>query len=157
VLRTYRIFEKKHAATAFTGEGARLYGGRWNSPGIAMIYTASSLSLAILEMLVNAAGVRLPPGVVYATVDVPDDLAPQRLERKRLPSAWDATPAPLELAAIGDAWIVAGSSVALLVPSAVAKIENNVLLNPAHRDFRRLRFGKPQLLDVDRRLRRSSS
>lgn len=140
----YRILEAKHAAAAFTGEGARLYGGRWNSPGVAVVYAASSLSLAILEMLVNASGTRLPSDTVYATIEIPDELVPEPLALELLPRNWDRTPAPRELASIGNDWAKSLRSVALRVPSAVAKIEHNVLLNPQHGDYRRLTFGTLQ-------------
>ena len=64
--RAWRIVKAKHAATAFDGEGARLFGGRWNSPGTRMIYTSATLSLAALESLVH-----LSPPVLFKYVAIP--------------------------------------------------------------------------------------
>lgn len=151
-MRVYRILEAKHAPTAFTGEGARLYSGRWNSPGIPMVYAASSLSLAILEMLVNTSTLRLPRDMVYATIDIPEDAAPLPIDLARLPAKWHQTPAPRELALAGDEWVRSLQSVALIVPSAIARIEDNVLLNPEHSHYRRLTFGAVLPVAIDPRL-----
>lgn len=150
--RVFRAFERKHVATAFTGEGARLFGGRWNSPGVGVVYASSSLALALLEIMANARR-RIPPGFVFCTIDIPDDARVKTLDASTLPPLWYEAPAPPELQEIGDAWVRAGTSVALLVPSAIARIEENVLLNPEHEDFARLIIGAPQGIPVDERLR----
>lgn len=152
-MRAYRTFERKHEATAFTGEGARLYGGRWNSVGVPIVYVASSFALALLEIMANARPGRVPPGMVYSVVDIPDYLV-EILDVSRLPATWYEAPAPLECQAAGDEWVRGGSSVALLVPSAIARIENNVLLNPSHRDFAQVSIGATLNMPIDDRLRR---
>jgi RES domain-containing protein len=121
-----------------------------------MVYAASSLSLAILESLVNSTGSKLPPGMMYATADVPDDLARERIAIAALPADWDVAPAPPILQSLGDAWIAARRTVALMVPSAVAKIEENALLNPQHPAYAKIAFGAPQMLSIDERLRSST-
>lgn len=138
---------------AFTGEGARRYGGRWNSPGVPAIYTASSLALGLLEVMANARRVGVPPGYAYCEVDIPDDIHTEHIDIAVLPVAWHVFPAPPELQSIGDAWLRAGEAVALFVPSAIVRIEPNVILNPAHADFARLRTGPACDLPVDDRLR----
>lgn len=152
----FRAFQRKHAATAFTGEGARLFGGRWNSPGKSVVYASSSLALALLEIMANARR-RIPPGLVFCTVDIPDGVTVDTLDVSRLPPRWYESPAPPALQAAGDAWIDGAISVALVVPSAIARIEENVLLNPAHRDFARLLVGEAQDVPVDDRLREARS
>jgi RES domain-containing protein len=151
-LRVYRAFERKHEATAFSGEGARLYGGRWNSVGTAVIYSASTFSLALLEIMVNASSARIPPTMAFAPIDIPGDVAIERLDVATLPGDWADTPAPGECQLAGDAWVRAAETVALVVPSAVARIETNVLLNPAHRDFARLVIGGVAPMAIDGRL-----
>lgn len=114
-----------------------------------MVYTASSLPLAILEMLVNSTD--LPSDVVFMTVDLPN---PPHVGTALLPPNWNATPAPIALRSIGDNWIASGSSVALAVPSALTPIDDNVLLNPAHADFGSLVIGAPTIITLDPRLGR---
>jgi RES domain-containing protein len=152
-LRVYRAFERKHAATAFSGEGARLYGGRWSSPGTAVVYTSTTFSLALLEIMVNTSNAGIPADMVYAPIDIPDDVGREVLDVAALPQKWFVFPAPPTCRSAGDSWIESGRTVALVVPSAVARIEANVLLNPAHRDFARLTIGGIENIAIDRRLK----
>jgi RES domain-containing protein len=153
-LRVYRVFRRKHAATAFSGEGARRYGGRWNSVGRAVVYTSTTFSLALLELMVNTSSARIPPDMVYVPVDIPDDVLPEVLQIGQLPKNWFDFPAPPECHAAGDSWLQRGATVALVVPSAVARIERNVLLNPAHPDFAHLIVGNVEAVAIDNRLKR---
>jgi RES domain-containing protein len=150
------VYRSAFADSAFNGDGARLAGGRWNSKGHAVIYTAQSLSLALLEIIVAANRAELASDFVYATVDIPDAVRTEELERRALPRNWFEFPAPAALQRIGDDWLAAGRTVAFGVPSAVTRIEENVLLNPAHTDFKRLRISPAQPIPIDRRLRRTS-
>jgi RES domain-containing protein len=135
--RAWRIIKSRLAADAFSGEGARLYGGRWNSPGIAMVYTAGSVSLATLELLVHLDNTSVLPSFSICPVDFDDSLV-ELLDPATLPPDWNQSPPPTSLRTIGDDWISRGSSVALRVPSAVIENENNYLINPAHTDFKKL-------------------
>lgn len=123
-MRVYRLARAPFAA--LDGEGARLYGGRWNTPGRALIYAAASPSLAVLEILVH---LDLPPELVpddyrLLTIEVPDDLPLKRLET--IPAD------PAACRAAGDAFLQDGSRAALAVPSVVVPQEHNLLINPAH-------------------------
>lgn len=151
-MRAYRIFESKHSETAFTGEGARRYGGRWNSPGIPVVYVATSFALALLEVMANARAGRVPPDMVYCAIDIPEDLRLETLDLAALPVTWHTYPAPPELQAAGDEWFSRSETVGLVVPSAIARIETNVILNPAHPDFARITIGEPKAIPVDSRL-----
>lgn len=141
----YRIVKKKHQATCFSGEGTRLYGGRWNSRGKRCTYLAASESLAVLEVMVHLADYRLLRHYVLFEVllhaadirYVPDDL---------LPRGWSNDPAPPQTAALGDGWLDSGDSVALSVPSAVIPRERNYLLNVEHTDYPRV-IAPARLLD----------
>lgn len=121
------------AGSAFDGEGARRYGGRWNSPGTAVVYLAESLSLAQLEILVHLEADDVLRGHWrYFRVDVLEH-AILRLEGwLQLPKDFAAWPVPASTRSIGDRWIAEGASVALSVPSVVTRGERNLLLNPAH-------------------------
>jgi RES domain-containing protein len=143
----------KYAATAWDGEGAREYGGRWNSPGTRVAYASASVSLAMLEVLVHLNRSELFASYSLVSARIPDRLV-EIFSREMLPSNWKESPAPAEAIAIGDAWVSAGRSVALAVPSVIVDTELNYLVNPAHRDFSRITLGIPRKYPFDTRLRR---
>ena len=150
-ITAWRIVKARHAANAFDGEGARLEGGRWNSPGTPLVYTSQSAALAALELLVHL-GRR---SILGAYVLIPctfDNTLVEPLDSKRLPSNWRSYPAPPELQLIGDEWAKAAPVAVLQVPSAVIETESNYLLNPQHPDFKTVRVGDPQPFDFDERL-----
>lgn len=149
----WRITKQKHAKTAFDGGGARKYGGRWNSPGTAIVYAAESQSLAVLEVLVHLD----TPGLLQQYVLIPvemDETWVREVAASDLPREWRKHPAPLSLARIGDEWVQLQTSVALKVPSALLPAESNFLLNPAHPDFVKLVIGEPVTFEFDTRLAR---
>ncbi len=152
----WRIVSERHATAAFDGEGARRYGGRWNPRGTAVVYTAESLSLSALELLVHSDADLLPSNFVAFEVTIPDTLPIERIELTALPDRWREIPAPLELAALGAAWLSAQKTAVLAVPSAVVPQEGNVLLNPAHPDFAQLSISPPQPFSFDPRLWKES-
>jgi RES domain-containing protein len=143
----------KASRPSFEGEGARLYGGRWNHPGVSLVYSAGSLSLAVLEFFVHLDPAD-PPRLVALGAEVPDELRIERLEEAVLPAGWRRTPAPARLADLGSAWARGGTSPVLAVPSAIVPQERNYLLNPAHADFGRITVGQPQPFALDPRMRR---
>jgi RES domain-containing protein len=151
-MRVWRLCKAEHAATAFSGEGAILYAGRWHHAGTPVIYTAESRSLAVLEQLVHLSRNRLPPHFVCFGVDVPDELEPAVVPLAELPAGWRRHPAPGELRDLGTRWAASGASVCLAVPSAVVPAERNFLLNPRHPDFARLAIGAAEPFDLDERL-----
>lgn len=151
-LTAWRIVKARQAARAFDGEGARRFGGRWNSKGTPMVYTAGSQALAVLELLVHLQDSDLLKH--YRLIPVTfDDVMVRIQDSRALPGNWKRRPTPASVRAIGDAWAAAGDSVVLQVPSAVVPVENNYLLNPLHRDFSKLLIGSPQPYRFDPRLR----
>ena len=151
IITAWRIVKAKHAAKAFDGEGARVEGGRWNSPGAPLVYTSQSAALAALELLVHLGRGSLLPAYVLIPCTF-DEAIVSRLDRKRLPKNWRSYPAPTELQFIGDEWGKGDASVVLEVPSAVIDSESNYLLNPNHRGFRAVRVMRPQPFEFDLRL-----
>jgi RES domain-containing protein len=151
-MRVWRICKAAHAATAFTGEGAILYPGRWHHPETPAVYCSESRALASLEQLVHLHRNRLPPHFVCFEVEVPDDLAISEVRIGDLPAEWHHQPAPPELRDIGTRWAELGETVVLEVPSAVVPGEHNFLLNPRHPDFRRLTISDPEPFEFDERL-----
>lgn len=153
-MRTWRVVKQRFIKSAFSGEGARLAGGRWNPKGLPVVYTASSLALAALETLVHADEDLLPTDLVYFAVDLPDALSIELVTLDDLPSDWRGYPPPESLQEIGATWFAKQTSAVLAVPSAVIPEENNILLNPLHPDFAKLRWGSPHPFQWDPRLRR---
>lgn len=150
MITAWRITKAKHATTAFDGEGAKVEGGRWNSPGLPVVYVAANAALAALEILVHVDSSILP-----AYVRIPCTFSEAfviNLDRDRLPPNWQSSPAPPELQQIGDEWLKSGSSAILEVPSAIIEIESNYLLNPAHPDFARIEIGAASLFEFNLRL-----
>jgi RES domain-containing protein len=149
VIRAWRIVKARHVATAFDGEGARLLGGRWNSPGTRMIYASASPALAALEMLVHLNRALTLPAYVLIECQFDDALLTE-VDALQLPPDWRSYPAPPQLQSIGDRWAKSGSSAVLRVPSAIVDKESNYLLNPAHADFARIKIhpAEPFVLDL---------
>lgn len=153
MLSVWRIISEKFKKSAFSGEGARLFGGRWNSPGIPLIYTAESKSLAILEVLVHLESPDLLQKFVLFEVKVDNPFVTE-INSASLPPNWREDPPPHAAQSIGDNWAINARSAALRVPSAIVPEEFNYLLNPRHPDFMKLQIGKPQSFLLDPRLPR---
>jgi RES domain-containing protein len=151
-MRVWRICKAEHAATAFSGDGAQAYAGRWHHRGTTVVYASESRALAALEQLVHLHRNRLPPHFVCFAVDLPTDLAISELRTQDLPAGWRRHLGPPELRDIGTRWAASGETVCLRVPSAVVLGENNFLLNPRHADFGRLAIGRPEPFEFDQRL-----
>ena len=131
----YRLTKTRYLPTAWTGSGAKEAGGRWNSPGTAMVYASGTASLAMLETLVHLRASQLLDYFTLLQINVPDKLI-MSADMTLVPDNWHAEEAPWELAAYGDAWIESEASVALRVPSVLSPVEFNYLLNPGHSAFR---------------------
>lgn len=146
-MRFYRIADSRHAPES--GEGARLHGGRWNSPGRAVIYACETQTGAMLEKLVHTNG-RMPKHQVCVVFEAPDTLKTVSIDPKDIPG-WAAADM-VESRKAGDAWLEKAPTSALLVPSVVFDFERNVLLNPEHPDFRRIRVAGTEPVRWDERL-----
>ncbi|MCO5112372.1 MAG: RES family NAD+ phosphorylase [Burkholderiaceae bacterium] len=149
----WRITTARFAATAFSGEGARLYGGRWNPKGWEVVYTAQSQSLALLELMVQDDPLRAH--YVLVPAQLPAGLPEIRIETAQLPDGWRTLGGRGALQAMGQAWLQEGKAAVLNVPSAVLPAERNILLNPRHPDFARIAMGTPESLQTDTRLLRN--
>lgn len=149
--RVWRLCKKRYLGTAFQGEGARIYGGRWNSPGHPTVYTSETAALATLEILVHLEDTELLQHYTLVPASLDEDLI-ATLDPEHLPENWRRYPAPESAQAIGDEWITDASSVGLRVPSVVVP-GHNVLLNPQHPDFERIEIEDPVDRDFDPRLR----
>lgn len=147
----WRIVKRKFARSAFSGEGARRFGGRWNSPGIPVVYTAQSQALAALEILVNVESAELLKHYVVTEVVINSSLI-AKIEISTLPRNWRSDPPPAKVRQVGNRWIARGDSAVLQVPSSVIPTESNFLINPRHSDFHKIQIGKPTAFKFDVRL-----
>lgn len=153
-MKVWRISRRRHAATAFSGEGARLVAARWNPVGVPMVYTSSSLSLAVVEVFVHLDPAESPEFVSIAA-DVPVD--EEKLEDEKrailaaLPEDWRQVNHPLPQQ-MGANWIASGRSLVMPVPSAVVDGEWNVLINPAHPHAVRISLSQPKPFHFDPRM-----
>jgi RES domain-containing protein len=149
-MRLYRLSSKRYPAN--DGNGASLYGGRWNHKGTALIYSAEIRALCALEILASAD--EFADDYVITPIEVPASVAIEVISVAQLPRGWNA-PEPTDLTRdIGTRWAQAVRTAVLCVPSAVIPRELNYLLNPAHSDFSQIRFSDhPEAFFFDERLR----
>ena len=148
----WRICRAKYADSPYSGYGAEKTGGRWNFKGVSVVYASENLSLAALELFVHVSPSRIPADLMSFRGWLPDSIEVERIEASELPKDWRSYPAPPALAAIGTDWIRACSSLILAVPSAINPVENNLLINPAHPDRKRLRIDAGQPFQFDPRM-----
>ena len=154
MLTVWRVVTERYADTAFSGEGARLYGGRWNPKGVAMVYTAQTQSLALLEMLVQDSPLRAHYVMIPARF--PERIV-ERMDPASLPVDWREISARGELQQVGARWSQTRASAVLAVPSAVVPAETNYLLNPNHTDFAHVQIGAREEWLTDTRLLRRAA
>ena len=151
-MNLWRIIDRGLVRDAFSGQGACNYGGRWNSPGTRVVYCSEHPALAALEKLVHLQDMeQLRQSYALICVSCPQELA--ETLSQRLPGSWSGESARARLRRIGDQWISARRSLALIVPSVVLPRSSNVLVNPLHPAFGELQIGHPASFDFDPRLR----
>jgi RES domain-containing protein len=146
-VRLYRIADSRFSPE--DGEGARLYGARWNSPGRAVIYACITYAGAMLEKLVHT-GRQIPKHQVCVTFEFPDDLRVSTLDEEIQPG-WRNDDLRASRHA-GDSWLKLAQTAILLVPSFVFDVERNALINPAHPDAKRIRVLSIEPIRWDERL-----
>ncbi|MEO6035953.1 MAG: RES domain-containing protein [Verrucomicrobiota bacterium] len=146
----WRIVPENRARDAFVGEGARLFGGRWNSPGVAIVYGSQHKSLAALELLVHFNPIT-PNRFKVFQFQIPDSLI-ESVSMRNLPVDWRQEPPPPAVQQFGNAWAKGLRSAVLAIPSIIVPEEMNYLLNPAHSDFKKITLGKPEAFFFDTRL-----
>lgn len=150
MLEVFRIVTQRRVRDAFSGEGARLYGGRWNPKGLRVVYTASSRALAMLEMLAQDQPLRARYVIIPAKIPAP--VFVERVSVAKLPANWMAAGQNDVLRALGANWVRRARAAVLCVPSAIVPNEYNYLLNPSHAEFARIKVGNAEDLKTDSRL-----
>jgi RES domain-containing protein len=151
-MQVYRLVKARHAAAALDGEGARRVGGRWNAPGNPVAYCASSLSLAVLELLVHVDPGDAPEDLVAVRIEIPEEVSARRLLLAELPDDWRRGTGKASLRALGTDWIQKGVEGVLIVPSVIVPAELKVLVNPRHPDSTRIKFLGQEPFRLDSRL-----
>jgi RES domain-containing protein len=149
-VRVWRISRKEYAA--FDGEGGRITSGRWHHRGFPVIYTGGSLALAAIEFFVHLpSGISLT-GFVAVSADMPARLRIESVDMTKMPAHWRNPESGEALRDAGTEWLRARTSAVLCVPSAVIPVESNYLLNPGHKDFKRIRINPPEPFEFDYRM-----
>ena len=146
----YRILKRKWLDTAFDGEGARRFGGRWNNKSKPCIYMAGSESLAILEVLVHIESDAILNAYCLIRSVLPNS---EIMTLGTLPKNWRTEPAPPDTANFGDQWLKSKQSLALQVPSVIVPRESNYILNPLHQGMQTVINNAEEIdLSIDPRL-----
>lgn len=150
-MRVFRIAKKQYLED-LSGEGSRLFGGRWNKKGMPMLYFSDSLSTSLLEVLVHLDFKYLTKDFGYIEIDIPDNLIDTKLKLKDLDDNWRDNPPKSITTNLGTAFLKANKKLALKVPCAILPMASNILINPKHKDFAKLKVIKVADLDIDSRL-----
>lgn len=152
--KAWCIVRKKRLTDAFTGEGARLGGGRWNHVGTPVVYVSETLSLAALELFIHFTrkDIKLSKSLVAIPIEILDSLKITEVSIKELKADWRMSPPSNSTKDIGTEWAQNGISPILRVPSAIIPHEFNLVLNPKHSDFIMIKIGKEQSFMLDERM-----
>jgi len=146
----FRIANCNYAGD-LTGTGARLYGGRWNSEGKSMLYTASSRALAVLEVLVHLPPLLIPDNFCLVEIEIPEDNI-YTLNPALLPPHWRDIPAPVALRQLGDEFLKKREYLVMKVPSSIVPAEYNYLINPLHPAASAVKLTNTETFSFDERL-----
>ena len=135
-----------------TGKGAEIAGGRWNSIGIPVLYTAESRALCALEIAVHTPLNVVPEDYLMITIHIPDKAEKKEIFIKNLPSDWKSFPETRYTQTLGDSFFKEGKYLALKVPSAIIQGDHNILINPFHKDFHQVKVVSIDPFEFDQRL-----
>ena len=144
----YRLATSEFAYD-LSGEGAKIYGGRWNPVGLAAVYISEFISLSILEILVRANKFTSPDTYTLLSIQIPES-STVTIELKKLKSEWQTS---IEYTrSTGEEFLRDNQTLILKVPSAIVTQEHNFLINPLHKDFKKVKIVNSELLELDKRL-----
>lgn len=143
---------RKPFSKVLSGFGASIKGARWNSQGVEIIYTAENRSLAMAELAVHLTAAMLPDDYVMLTIDIPNNIPVEGLSEKSLPKNWNVFPHTKATQLLGDEFITENKYCILKVPSVVTKGDFNLLINPRHPDFKKIKIIKREDFPFDQRL-----
>lgn len=153
MIQVFRLVRAEFKGAMWTGEGGLSVDGRWHTSGRRIVYTAQSLSLAQLQVLVHISDRRQLPALVYSIAEIPDGMKIDVIDWAGLPVDWrQFAPYSVATQRLGMMWLEARSSAVLKVPSAISESEWNFLLNPEHADFEKLKMNAPKDFAMDPRV-----
>lgn len=147
----FRLIKRKYG-DVLSGKGAAIFGERWNSKGVEIIYTAENRSLAMAEVAVHFSLSNLPSSYNMLTIHIPDTLKMMKISVENLPSDWNLFPHSKSTQFIGDDFVQENKFALLKVPSVVTKGDYNILINPLHKDFKKIKIIEAEPFIFDRRL-----
>jgi RES domain-containing protein len=151
-MEIYRLTQQEFAED-LTGNGARLFGGRWNSEGFFALYASSSRSLALLETLAHTPAKFLDVRVYsLITIVVPDNQLAQKIFVKNLPPGWDAPDTRPFTKKMGDAFLSDKKNLMLAVPSVMMPEEINYVINPLHVNMKQVKIVNRRRIYFDKRI-----
>lgn len=150
-MEVFRLSREIFAST-LSGKGAALKGARWNSIGVEIIYTASNRSLAMAEVAVHFTFATLPTDYMMVTIHIPDNISLKKLNITDLPVDWNTFPHPISTQAIGDKFIAGNKHCVLQIPSSVTQGDYNLLINPNHPEFARIKIIEVEKFPFDKRI-----
>ena len=150
-MEVFRLARERHA-NELSGKGAARKGARWNSEGVEVIYTAANRSLAMAEVAVHLTLGTIPDDFVMLTIQIPDDVSVLKLSPSDLPINWNAFPYPPANQKIGDSFIQENKFCLLQIPSAVTRGDYNMLINPNHKDFAKIKITATEKFPFDKRI-----
>lgn len=150
-MKVFRLSKSTYAHD-LSGRGAEKAGGRWNSKGIAMLYTSESRALCTTEIAVHTGLGNIPKDYWLVTIVIPAKAKIQTIDIGKLPADWKSFPFPGSTQQLGDAFVRANTFLVLKVPSVVVAGDFNYLLNPLHKDFGKVKIEKTEPFDFDERM-----
>lgn len=150
-MKVYRITKKKYASD-ISGKGAELFGGRWNPIGTPALYTSESRALAVLELLVHTPKEILPPNHVILTIEIPVDLENEIISVNELRKDWNSLQTNDWTQKTGLRYFEEFEALGIIIPSAIIKMEKNIVLNPSHKDYKSVKIIDRSEFKFDERL-----
>lgn len=151
-MKVFRLTRAKYAET-LSGKRASLFGNRWNSKGVEMIYTSESRALAMAELLVHLTLNQIPKDYKMLCIEIPGIVKITTIARKNFPKSWSKFPHNNHTQRIGDEFIIKNEFCLLKVPSAIVYGDFNYLINPYHKDFRKINITSVSEFPIDKRLK----
>ena len=150
-MEVFRIKRKKYSFP-LNGKGAAVKGGRWNSPGVELIYTSENRSLAMAEVAVHLTLAMLPDDYIMTTIYIPDNLSVKIVKEKDLPKNWNSFPYNPLTKNFGDNFVSENRHCLLKIPSAVTKGDFNILINPGHSELKKIKIKSRESFPFDNRI-----
>lgn len=150
-MQVFRLSREKYAKF-LSGKGAAIKGARWNSVGTELIYTAQNRSLAMAEVAVHFTLATLPDDYRMIAIHIPDDIEVKTITESDLPKNWNEFPHPASTQKFGDDFVLEDKYGVLKIPSVVTQGDYNYLINPHHKDFKKIKIIKTEPFPFDKRV-----